>query len=100
MPHNQQPNIPLDPAMIPPDVKNIRALSLAVLTQGPGKELLDALKAYYIMKSPVAMANYPESYCYFREGQNSILRALDAFAAEELEFNKALSNQLNSPPQG
>lgn len=94
-----QPKIIADDSLIPPKLREIRTLALEVLSKGKGKELMTLLKDYYIMDAPVALANYPKSYCYFREGQNSLLRSLEMFAAEELEFMKAMANQMQSPPE-
>jgi hypothetical protein len=85
---------------IPPKLRAIRALALDVFRKEKGKALLALLKDYYIMDSPVALANYPESYCYFREGQNALLRSLEIFAASDEEFMNAMANQMQSPPPG
>jgi hypothetical protein len=84
--------------LIPAKLRAIRTLALHVFGKEKGKELIALLKDYYIMDSPVALANYPKSYCYFREGQNSLLRSLEIFAASEAEFMAAMANQMQSPP--
>jgi hypothetical protein len=93
----KKPKTIAEPNLIPQDLRKIRALSLEVFGKGKGKELMAALKEYYIMNAPVALASYPKSYCYFREGQNSLLRSMETFAAEEKEFTKALANQMQGP---
>lgn len=85
-----------DPAQIPDDIREIRRMCIKVLDSAEGKQLMKLLKDYYILKSPVALANYPKSYCYFREGQNSLLRTLEVFMAEEKEFRQTIHAQMQA----
>lgn len=81
-------------AMIPLDVKELRELSLAVFSTELGKKWLSKMKDYYIMKQAVASPAWGMPYVRFREGQNSLLRAIEIFAEEEKLFCQYMSQQL------
>lgn len=87
-------------AVIPPEIKRIRELTLGLMGIELFKEWHRAMKDYYIMKTPVAIASYGAPYVRFREGQNSLLRAIDSFAMEEEDYNKMISEQLLSGNTG
>jgi hypothetical protein len=80
--------------IIPPDIKEIRELTLGILSTDQGKKWLERMKVYYMITNPVASPEYPASYCRFREGQNSLLRAIEMFAKDEDTFNKYITAQL------
>lgn len=70
-----------------PDQKDIRSvqqarddldrLSLKVLGNEDGKKLMDWLRQS-ILEQPVALPGSDSSFAYYREGQNSIVRDLEA----------------------
>lgn len=87
-------------AVMPEDLKKIRELTLSLMGTELFKNWLACMKQYYIMKEPVGLANYPEAYCRFREGQNSLLRSIDTFALEEEAYCKMVSEQLLNQQAG
>jgi len=80
--------------LIPADIKELRELTVGLLSTDTGKNWLEKMKVYYMLKNPVASPEYPASYCRFREGQNSLLRAIEMFAKDEQEFNRYIATQL------
>jgi hypothetical protein len=95
-PSSKQPEITPEQMkqLIPEDIKHLRELTLKLLSNKAGKEWLEQMKIYYMLKNPVASPEYPAAYCRFREGQNSLLRAIEMFAKEENEFNRYMAAQL------
>lgn len=93
---SKQPNLTPEQMreMIPQDLKEIRELSLALMSTDIGKRWLEKMKDYYIMQNPVAMPEFPPAFVRFREGQNSLLRAIEIFSKEEAAFNQYVANQL------
>lgn len=81
---------------VPADLKELREHTVALLSDDKGKRWLAKMKEYFIMNRPVALSDYKESYCYFREGQNSILRAIEMFVSDENVYNQWLDNQMKN----
>ena len=69
--------LPLDIRDIQQARDDIDRLSLRVLGDEDGKKLMEWLRQT-ILEQPVALPGSDSSYAYYREGQNSIVRDLEA----------------------
>jgi hypothetical protein len=69
--------LPLDIRDIQQARDDIDRLSLRVLGDEDGKKLMEWLRQT-VLEQPVALPGSDSSYAYYREGQNSIVRDLEA----------------------
>jgi hypothetical protein len=69
--------LPLDIRDVQQARDDIDRLSLRVLGDEDGKKLMEWLRQT-VLEQPVALPGSDSSYAYYREGQNSIVRDLEA----------------------
>ena len=72
----EQP-LPLDIRDVKEKRNDIDRLCLRVLKSKDGKEFMEWLRET-ILEQPVALPGSDSSYAFYREGQNSIIRDLEA----------------------
>jgi hypothetical protein len=69
--------LPLDIRDVSQAREDLDRLALRVLGDEDGKKLMDWLRQS-VLEQPVALPGSDSSYAYYREGQNSIVRDLEA----------------------
>ena len=69
--------LPLDVRDVSQAREDLDRLALRVLGNEDGKKLMDWLRQS-VLEQPVALPGSDSSYAYYREGQNSIVRDLEA----------------------
>ena len=69
--------LPLENADVKDKRNDTDRLCLRVFKSKDGKELIDWLRQT-ILEQPVALPGSDSSYAFYREGQNSIIRDLEA----------------------
>lgn len=69
--------LPLDIRDVSQAREDLDRLALRVLGDENGKKLMDWLRQS-VLEQPVALPGSDSSYAYYREGQNSIVRDLEA----------------------
>jgi len=69
--------LPLDVRDVNQAREDLDRLALRVLGSDEGKKLMDWLRQS-VLEQPVALPGSDSSYAYYREGQNSIVRDLEA----------------------
>lgn len=69
--------LPLDIRDVSQARDDLDRLALRVLGDEDGKKLMDWLRQS-VLEQPVALPGSDSSYAYYREGQNSIVRDLEA----------------------
>ncbi len=69
--------LPLDVRDVNQAREDLDRLVLRVLGGDDGKKLMDWLRQS-VLEQPVALPGSDSSYAYYREGQNSIVRDLEA----------------------
>ncbi len=69
--------LPLETGDVKDKKNDIDRLCLRVLKTKDGKEMMEWLRQT-ILEQPVALPGSDSSYAFYREGQNSIIRDLEA----------------------